>query len=157
MVRKNQITTFFKKHPELKLKQKIIAQLINKAKLARKKAYTPYSHYNVGAAVLCKSGKIYGGCNVENASYTLTAHAEQVAILQAIVAGEAKKERKFIKALVVVHEGDTMPCGICRQGIQEFCDEALIINASPKKEILGISCLSKLLPATFSPSHLGME
>lgn len=158
MERKNQITTFFERHPELKLKQEIIDQLITEAKLTREKAYTPYSHYKVGAAVLCESGKIYGGCNVEDVSYTLTDHAEKAAILQAILAGEMKEYgRKFIKALVVVHEKDSMPCGICRQRIKEFCDEALVINASLKGEILGISCLSELLPAAFGPSHLGKD
>jgi len=157
MERKHQITNFFERHPELRVEQEKIDTLIAEATEKRKMAYVPYSHYPVGAAILCQSGKTYGGCNIENVAYTPTAHAEETAIYQAVLAGEAKTERKFIKALVVVHEGDTMPCGICRQIIQEFCDEALIINANPEGEILGISCLSELLPAAFGPSHLGID
>lgn len=157
MERDGQIVSFWERHPELKLDQEIIDQLIAKAIQTRSMAYTPYSHYKVGAAVLCKSNRIYGGCNVENVTYTPTIHAEMAAIIQAIMAEEAKDQRKFVKALVVVHEGNSMPCGICRQVIQEFCDDALIINANPEREILGISSLSELLPSAFSPSHLGID
>lgn len=66
---------------------------------------------------LCNSGNIYSGCNIENVSYTPTIHAEQAAIVRAVTAGETKSGRKFIKALVVVHDGNSMPCGLCRQSI----------------------------------------
>jgi len=158
MLKEQRIAAFFEKHPELKLKRGVIDKLIGEAKRMRETAYVPYSDYKVGAAVLCQSDEIYGGCNVENVAYTLSAHAEQVAILRAAAAGEIEKSgRKFIKALVVVHEGNSMPCGLCRQIIQEFCDDALIINTNVEGKILGISSLSTLLPKAFGPTHLGIE
>lgn len=158
MGKNKKLNLFFKAHPELKIEQEILDKLITEAIAAREKAYTPYSHYKVGAAVLCKSGNIYGGFNVENVSYTLAVHAEKVAILHAILAGEREKHgRKFIKTLAVVHKGDSMPCGLCRQEIKEFCDDALVINANLKGEFLGISCLSELLPSAFGPGHLGIK
>lgn len=150
-------TDFFARHPELRLPQEIIGALIKDAIIYREKAYAPYSHYAVGAAVLTTSGKIFGGFNIESATYTTTFHAEQVAIIRALVAGEAKGGREIIKAMVIVHKGNTMPCGICRQTIKEFCDEALIINANPEGKILGISCLSELLPHAFGPSDLEVK
>lgn len=157
MAKEQQITSFFERHPELRLEQEVINNLIAEARRAREMAYVPYSGYRVGAAVLCESGEIYGGCNIENVTYNLADHAEQVAVDGAFFAGEGQRHGKFIKALVVVHEGDSMPCGSCRQRILEFCDDALIINANPEGKILGISCLSELLPMSFSPGHLGRE
>ena len=148
---------FFARHPELRLAPETILALVKDAVISREKAYAPYSHYPVGAAVLTKSGKVFGGFNVENAAYTTTIHAEQAAIIRAIAGGELKEGRKFIKALAVVHDGNTMPCGICRQMILEFCDDALIINANPQSKILGISCLSELLPHAFGPSDLEVK
>ena len=151
------VKAFFETFPEFKIDQKTIVQLILIANQTRKTAYTPYSHYNVGVALLSKSGKIYHGCNIENVSYTPTIHAEQAAIIEAVVNGETTKDRKFIKTLVVVHGGNSMPCGLCRQVIQEFCDNAVIINADLNGKILNIKLLSELLPNAFTPSYLGIK
>ena len=94
-------------------------ELINRALEAREKAYAPYSHFKVGAAVLGEDGKIYTGCNIENASYGMTVCAERVAIFNMVSSGC----RKF-KALAVVGGGkeDSAPCLACRQVMTEFCE-----------------------------------
>ena len=100
-------------------------ELIRQAHLARKNAYTPYSNFAVGAALLCESGKIFSGCNVENGAYTPTCCAERVALFKAISEGE----RNFAAIAVVggKTDGDTdilcPPCGVCRQVLAEFCDD----------------------------------
>lgn len=133
-------------------------KLIKLAIESRMKAYAPYSKYKVGAAILCKSGKLYGGCNIENVNYTQTRHAEENAINNAIMDGELKESgRKFIKALVVCHEGDSMPCGSCRQTIQEFCDDCPIYCVNPGGEIIEESTLKEILPLAFTPTHLGIK
>lgn len=99
--------------------------LVKEAMKGGEKAYAPYSHFNVGAAVLTESGKIYRGCNIENASYGLTICAERVAIFKAISEGER------IKALAVTSSAQsmTLPCGACRQVIQELCPGARLYLA----------------------------
>jgi len=94
--------------------------LVKEAMEAREKAYVPYSHFRVGAAVLAESGRIYRGCNIENASYGLTVCAERVAIFKAVSEGEK------IEAVAVTSSGQgiTLPCGACRQVIQELCPDA---------------------------------
>lgn len=103
--------------------------LIAAAKHARENAHAKFSNFKVGAALLATSGKIYGGCNVENATYGLTVCAERVAILKAISEGE----RKF-DAIAVVADTDTLtpPCGACRQLIWEFCGDVPVILANLK-------------------------
>ncbi len=133
-------------NPEIKKK------LIEEAMKVREKSYSPYSNYKVGAAVLTKSGKIYTGTNIENASYTLTVHAEQAAIVSALL-GEKLKDRKFIQLVAIVHDNNTAPCGICRQFIKEFCDDCIIINALPDGEFEEYK-LSEILPRSFSPTNL---
>jgi cytidine deaminase len=97
-----------------------IKPLIDQAIEARKHAYTPYSNFQVGAAVLTKNNHVFLGCNIENASYGLTNCAERTAIFKAISEGE-----KDIEAIVVVGDtdGPIAPCGACRQVMAEFCDE----------------------------------
>ena len=99
------------------MKEKDIQKLINRAVVARDKTYSPYSHFGVGAALLCEDGRIYEGCNIENASYGLTNCAERTAIFKAVSEGQTK-----FKALAVVAdtEGPCAPCGACRQVISEF-------------------------------------
>lgn len=94
-------------------------QLIKEAIEARKQAYTPYSHFPVGAAVLA-GGKIYRGCNIENASFGLTNCAERTALFKAISDGE-----RTIEAIAIVADtdGPVSPCGACRQVLAEFCDK----------------------------------
>ncbi|KXB55137.1 cytidine deaminase [Gemelliphila asaccharolytica] len=99
-------------------------KLINLAIEARKKAYTPYSKFNVGACLLCKNGEIYTGCNIENASLTPTVCAERTAIFKAISEGN----KDFKKIVVVGGKNEKLndfcaPCGVCRQVISEFVND----------------------------------
>jgi cytidine deaminase len=100
-------------------------RLVREAEQVRKRAYVPYSGYPVGAAVLGKSGRIYSGCNVENASYGLTICAERAAIFKAVSEGETEFE-----ALVVVTSNGGTPCGACRQVFFEFArqDTPVIVS-----------------------------
>ena len=99
------------------MKEKEIQRLINRAIVARETSYSPYSHFGVGAALLCEDDTVYEGCNIENASYGLTNCAERTAIFKAVSEGH-----KRFKALAVVAdtEGPCSPCGACRQVISEF-------------------------------------
>ena len=132
-------------------------ELILEAKKARETAYTPYSHFKVGAALVTKSGKIYCGCNVENASYSVTNCAERTAFFKAVSEGE----REFEKiAIVGGREGtgaDEMcaPCGVCRQVMMEFCNPETfqIILADGKDRCVQFS-LKELLPYGFGPGNL---
>jgi cytidine deaminase len=111
------------------VKDEIIEALIESARVVRERAYAPYSSYQVGAAVMSESGKIYVGCNVENASYGATICAERSAITSMVSAGE----QRIVS--VAVYTGDdepAAPCGICRQVIAEFAADAEIVLASPK-------------------------
>jgi cytidine deaminase len=121
-------------------------ELIKKAKKAKVAAYSPYSNFKVGAAVLTKSGRIFVGCNIENCSYGLTVCAERVAIFNAISAGE-----KEFKAIAIVTDSTelTPPCGACRQVIWEFSRDVKIIlaNSQGKQRTTKIS---NLLPTPFS-------
>ncbi len=114
--------------------------LIDKAKEAKKFSYAPYSNFNVGAALLASSGKVYFGCNVENSSYGLTICAERVAFFKAISDGE----REF-EAIAIVSDGDDcMPCGACRQIMAEFCSPDFVVVLENKTFTLG-----ELLPHAF--------
>lgn len=127
-----------------------IQELINNAKEAYEKAYVPYSHYPVGAAALFSSGKIYSGCNVENASYGLTVCAERNAIFQAIARGE--QELKGI-AIAVPSDVFPSPCGACRQVIREFAVDCPVILINGRGQIRWTS-LKVLLPEAFGPEFL---
>lgn len=125
-------------------------KLIAAARQAREHAHAPFSDFRVGAAVRTKSGRTFGGCNVENASYGLTICAERVAIFKAISEGE----REF-EAIAVVTDADalTPPCGACRQIIWEFCGDVPVILANLKGKIERESS-AKLLPRPFDSSNL---
>lgn len=130
--------------------------LIEQAIEARSHAYTPYSHFQVGAALLTKQGKVYKGCNIENAAYTPSNCAERTAIFKAVSEGE----REFAAiAIVGSMEGEsntlpTGPCGVCRQVMAEFCslDMPVIIAKSPADYIT--MTLGELLPLNFGPANL---
>ena len=124
--------------------------LIAAAKQARENAHAPFSNFRVGAAVRAKSGRIYAGCNVENASYGLTCCAERVAIFKAISEGE-----RGFDAIAVVTDTNTLtpPCGACRQIIWEFCGDVPVILANLKGKVEGESS-AKLLPRAFDSSFL---
>jgi cytidine deaminase len=136
-----------------------INTLVHEAIEVRKNAYAPYSKYYVGAALLSISGTIYTGCNNENVNYTNTGHAETGAISKAVSAGEAKKNRRFIRAIAVVGEGEDppAPCGPCRQTILEHADNVLCIVATTKGEVIYITSLNLLIPKPFTPTRLGIE
>ena len=133
----------------MKISKTILNKLLKKAKEAFKNSYSPYSQYRVAAAVLAKSGKIYGGTNIENASYGLSMCAERVAIFSAIANG-AKK----IKAVAIwTSKGNTTPCGACRQVIAEFSNNADIIY-NTKDNTVKIEKISSLLPKSFNKKSI---
>ncbi len=127
-----------------------IQELIALAQKAREKAYAPYSKYPVGAAVLFDGGKIYTGCNIENASYGLANCGERTAIFKGVSEGE-----KEIMAIAISVQGDTpgTPCGACRQVIREFGPKALVISAAENGKYLSWT-LEELLPESFGPEFL---
>ena len=124
--------------------------LISAATIAREKAHAPFSNFKVGAALRTTSGKIFGGCNVENATYGLTVCAERVAIFKAISEGE----RKF-DAIAVVTDTDTLtpPCGACRQLIWEFCGDVPVVMANLHGKVEQTR-MSHLFPKPFDSSNL---
>lgn len=131
------------------MKEKDIQKLIDRAIVARDKTYSPYSHFGVGAALLCEDGTIYEGCNIENASYGLTNCAERTAIFKAVSEGQTK-----FKALAVVAdtEGPCAPCGACRQVMGEF-NIPIIIMGNLKGDIEVVST-EALLPFSFSSTDV---
>ena len=138
--------------------QGILEKLAKTASTQRQHAYVPYSHYQVGVSILTKSGDIYLGNNVERASYSETDHAEESAITNAVIHGEVGKSgRKFIVALAWSHEGDTAPCGRCRQIMAEHADNCLVLIVSVEGRIRRITSLKTLLPYAFTPTDLGIE
>lgn len=124
--------------------------LIAAAGSAREHAYAPFSNFRVGAAVRAKSGRIFTGCNVENATYGLTLCAERVAVFKAISEGE-----RGFDAVAVVADTDvlTPPCGSCRQILWEFCGDAEVILANLQGKIERCR-MSELLPRPFDQSFL---
>jgi cytidine deaminase len=123
-------------------------ELIAQASEARQRAYAPYSHYKVGAALLGKSGKVYAGCNVENASYSHTVCAERTAVLKAVSEGELEFE-----AIAIVTRNGGSPCGACRQVLAEFVPDLIVYIADESGEHRKTT-LSELLPDSFTPKHL---
>jgi len=137
-------------HNHMRTKEQALEDkdLIALASKARDKAYAPYSHYAVGAALLTASGKVYTGCNVENASYGLTICGERTAVGKAVCDGE----REFVAMAVVTENGGT-PCGACRQVLAEFGPDMRILVA----DVAGncqIYTLRDLLLDFFGPSQL---
>lgn len=132
-------------------------ELIQEAKKAREHAYAPYSHFQVGAALLTKNGKIYCGCNIENAAYTPTNCAERTAFFKAIYDGEREFEKIAIVGGAKGTSADEVcaPCGVCRQVMMEFCDPETfqIILANGKDSYIEL-LLKDLLPYGFGPANL---
>ncbi|ABP49662.1 MAG: cytidine deaminase [Pyrobaculum arsenaticum] len=124
-------------------------ELIAKAREVINNAYAPYSSFKVAAVVKTKSGKVYTGVNIENASYGLTVCAERVAVFKAVSEGD-----RDIDTVVVYTDTDepTPPCGACRQVIAEFNPNALIVMAGRKKTVT--AKLSELLPNAFTKERL---
>lgn len=126
--------------------------LIKEAIAAKEMAYTPYSHFRVGAALLTKAGKVYRGCNIENVAFTPTNCAERTAFFKAISEGE----REF-EAIVVNGDADDYlyPCGVCRQVMVEFCDlnEFKVIIANTEEDYK-VFTLGELMPGAFNAEEL---
>ena len=120
-------------------------KLIALAKAAQKNAHAPYSKFHVGAALMTKSGKVYTGVNVENASYGLTNCAERVAVGKAVSEGH----RKFQAIACVAPSASLSPCGACRQVLAEFGEMVVICADSRNTKRIHINLLSELLPHTF--------
>ena len=125
-----------------------IEPLIERAKQAREGAYAPYSHFAVGAALLTRSGRVFTGANVENASYGLTVCAERVAVFKAVTAGE----REF-QAIAIASSTGASPCGACRQVLAEFGLDMLVISVDMDDRVRQWT-LEELLPASFGPQDL---
>ena len=123
-------------------------ELIQKAIEMRSQALAPYSNYKVGAAILTESGKIFGGCNIENSSYSLTICAERVALFKAVSEGETK-----FKALSVSTNNAGMPCGACRQVIWDICGNISILICNNNKLITKTESI-RLLPMPFDNTKL---
>jgi len=126
--------------------------LVDLARQARERAYAPYSNFPVGAALLTRSGKVFTGCNVENAAYPLTTCAERTAVTKAVSEGE----REF-EAIAVVTSTGASPCGACRQILREFGGpdgelRVIIADTAGNTQTLTIA---ELLPAGFTPDQLG--
>ncbi|MFD3157579.1 cytidine deaminase [Haloimpatiens sp. FM7330] len=126
-------------------------ELMLKAKEARENAYSPYSNFKVGAAVLMSNGKVYTGCNIENASYGATNCAERTAIFNAI-----SDEHGTIRVLALIgsEEEYTYPCGICRQVISEFSDENTKIIVGKNENEYLVKTLKDILPGAFTKKDL---
>ena len=138
------------------MEQDMVEKMIDTAIEQLKISYTPYSNFKVGAALLTKSGKIYTGCNIENASYTPTNCAERTAFFKAVSEGV----RDF-QAICIVGGKDgklteyTAPCGVCRQVMMEFCNpKTFQIILAVDKERYEIYTLEELMPLGFGPLNL---
>ena len=129
-------------------------ELMKLAVKAREKSYSPYSNFKVGAALLGKSGKVYLGCNIENAAYTPTNCAERTAIFKAVSEGE----KEFSAIAIVGGKGEQLasfcaPCGVCRQVLAEFCDKDFrLILGTPDN--FSAYAFSEILPYSFGKTDL---
>ena len=137
-------------------KSKAIERLIDAAIAAQKHSYSPYSRYPVGAAVLTETGRVFSGCNVENASYGLAMCAERVAIYHAVTSGH-----DTIAAVSVVGPTAAKPCGACRQVMYEFADKdtalyLVDLNPSTGRRTLIKTTVYKMLPMAFDPLASGL-
>ncbi|MBO5462983.1 MAG: cytidine deaminase [Clostridia bacterium] len=130
-------------------------ELLSLAVNAMKKSYSPYSNCKVGAALLCKNGKVFTGTNVENASFSPTVCAERVAVFKAVSEGETE-----FSGIAVVGgkdgkiNGIFAPCGVCRQVLREFCDDDFPIILGESENDFKKVTLKELLPLSFSPDNV---
>ena len=129
-------------------------ELMECAVQAREYSYSPYSNFRVGAALLGKSGKVYTGCNVENAAYSPTNCAERTAIFKAVSEGE----REFVAIAIVGGKGNELsdfcaPCGVCRQVLAEFCGASFrVVLGNPSN--IQVVTLAQLLPFSFGKNDV---
>ena len=131
-------------------------ELIRAAFAVRERAYTPYSHFKVGAALLTRSGRVFTGCNIENASFSPTICAGRAALAAAVSAGE----REFDAIAIVgsmegkVNTLPTSPCGVCRQALFEFGGNGLRVILAKSEEDYQELTLGRLLPLGFGPANV---
>lgn len=130
-------------------------ELCRMAVAARQNAYAPYSGYTVGAALVTKEGKVYTGCNIENAAYSPTNCAERTAFFKAISEGE----REFLAIAISGGKGDQIdgafpPCGVCRQVMAEFCRPNFLVLLVTGEDTFARFTLSQLLPQAFTPNEV---
>ena len=153
----------------MELTETLRQQLIETAFLARRNAYTPYSHYRVGAALLCTDGSIVTGCNIENAAFGPTICAERVAVFKAVSEKKTGTTGRNFQAIVIVggpetedvtEEGQELsqyafPCGVCRQVLREFVNpqEFTVITAKSIRSYHQMT-LDELMPQSFGPDNL---
>jgi len=123
--------------------------LLELANEARRRAYVPYSNYQVGAALRTSSGRIYTGCNVENAAYPTSMCAERVAVYKAVSEGD----RKFEVIAVVTPNGGS-PCGGCRQVLAEFGLDTVVLIGDSQGRLIQETTVADLLPGAFTPKDL---
>lgn len=126
-------------------------ELLKMAEKAKENAYVPYSKFQVGAALLGKSGKVYLGCNVEIASFGATNCAERTAVFKAVSEGEQEFEKI---AIASSNDEETFPCGICRQVLVEFGKDLKIILGNTEKNIIKEYILNELLPHSFTKEDM---
>lgn len=129
-------------------------QLMEAAKQARERAYVPYSNFKVGAALLTKDGQVFGGCNIENAAYSVVNCAERTAIFKAWSEGASD-----FTAIAVVADTNrpVPPCGACRQVIAELCPPDMPVILTNLKGDVQTLTVAELLPGAFSPEDLNGE
>jgi cytidine deaminase len=123
--------------------------LIELANEARRRAYVPYSNYRVGAALRTKNGRIFTGCNIENAAYPTGMCAERVAVFKAVSEGE----REFEVIAVATSNGGS-PCGGCRQVLAEFGLDTIVLIADGQNRLVQETTVAGLLPGAFTPKDL---
>ena len=116
----------------------------------RRMSYIPYSHYAVGAALLTQNGKIYTGCNIENAAFPVTICAERTAIFKAVSEGE----KDFAAIAIATEDGQGYPCGSCRQVMSEFSSNMEVMLADADGNITVETNINELLPGAFTPDKL---
>lgn len=131
-------------------------ELVKEALAAREFAYTPYSKFNVGAALLCKNGRVFRGCNIESASYTPTNCAERTAFFKAVSEGE----REFSAIAIVGGPADAppadfcYPCGVCRQVMAEFCGRDFKVYIAKSESEIREYSLDEIIPFAFTQEDL---
>ena len=141
----------------MNLSEETIKSLVADAIDAMGYSYSPYSNFRVGAALLTKSGKVYKGCNIENAAFSPTNCAERTAVFKAVSEGE----REFSAIAIVggpkdsgpAGAGTSGPCGVCRQVLLEFCSDLIVIGANSPEDY-HITTLKDLVPMPFGPANL---
>lgn len=126
-------------------------QLIAQSKIARENAYVPYSKFKVGAALLTEDGTVYHGCNIENASYSMTNCAERTAFFKAVSEGVTK-----FAAIAIVADtpGPVSPCGACRQVMAEFCSQTMPVYLTNMNGDIQQTTVGDLLPGAFTSEDM---